>query len=148
MGIRRKARESALQILFQLEFDDSPLDQVLHQYWEERASQAEERQHCDDLVTGIVKHLSRIDAVVQSVSTNWRVERMVLVDRNILRMAAYEMFWGEKLAPGIVINEALEIAKKFSGERSATFINGILDAMVRKAGAIGATLKTKDKADE
>jgi N utilization substance protein B len=147
MGIRRKARESALQILFQLEFDDSPIDRIFHQFWEGKKSETEERRHCEDLVTGILLHKSSIDAVVQSVSTNWRVERMVLVDRNILRMAAYEMFWGEQLAPGIVINEALEIAKKFSGERSATFINGILDAIFQKSEAIEATLK-KDRDHE
>lgn len=148
MGIRRKARESALQILFQLEFDDSPLDRIFRQFWEGKKAGAEERRYCESLVSGIAAHKSRIDDVVRSVSTNWRVERMVLVDRNILRLAAYEMFWGEQLAPGIVINEALEIAKKFSGERSATFINGILDAMFRKAGAIKATVMTEDKENE
>jgi N utilization substance protein B len=121
---------------------------VLPRFWEDRKPESEERRHCEDLVTGILHHKSRIDAVIQSVSTNWRVERMVLVDRNILRVAVYEMFWGEKLDPGIVINEALEIAKRFSGERSATFINGILDALVQKAEAIEATLKKKDEANE
>ncbi len=141
MGIRRSARENALQILFQLEFDESDLDLILRQFWQDKKGDPEIRRHCDSLVEGIVTHQIQIDDAIQSVSENWRISRMVLVDRNILRLAAYELFWGEKLDAGIVINEAIEIAKKFSGNQSAKFINGILDALQRKSKEITKELK-------
>ncbi len=136
MGRRRKARERALQILFQSEFDDSTPDLIIQQFWQDKKASPEERRYCDQLVRGIHTHRARIDDVIQSVSENWRVARMLMVDRNILRIAVFELFWGERLAPGIVINEAMEIAKKFSGERSATFINGILDALSQRSDAV------------
>jgi N utilization substance protein B len=141
MGTRRNARERALQILFQLEFDETPPDLIFRQYWQDKKVSEEERRHCEGLVEGIAAHKPRIDAIIQSVSVNWRVSRMVLVDRNILRIAAYELFWGERLAPGIVINEAIEIAKKYSGEQSAAFINGILDALHRRSDEILKAMK-------
>ncbi len=143
MGIRRNARESALQILFQLEFDDRDLDLIFSQYWQDKTGDPEILRHCNNLVAGIVAHLNQIDGFIQSVSDNWRISRMVLVDRNILRIAAYELFWGEKLDAGIVINEAIEIAKKFSGDQSAKFINGILDALQRNSQEIKKELKEK-----
>jgi N utilization substance protein B len=136
MGIRRNARESALQILFQLEFGDRDLNLVLSQFWQDKTGDPEILRHCNSLVEGVVTHQNQIDDFIQSVSENWRISRMVLVDRNILRIAAYELFWGEKLDAGIVINEAIEIAKKFSGDQSAKFINGILDALHRKSQEI------------
>ena len=141
MGTRRNARERALQILFQLEFDETPPDLIFLKYWQDRNVSEDERLHCENLVKGIAAHRTRLDEIIQSVSENWRVSRMVLVDRNILRIAAYEMFWGERLAPGIAINEALEIAKKYSGEQSAKFINGILDALSRRSDEILNMLK-------
>jgi len=141
MGTRRNARERALQILFQLEFDETPSDLIFRQYWQDRKVGEDERRHCETLVEGISAHRSRIDDIIQSASENWRVSRMVLVDRNILRISVYELFWGEQLAPGIVINEAIEIAKKYSGDQSATFINGILDALCRRSEEILNALK-------
>ena len=141
MGTRRNARERALQILFQLEFDDTPPDLIFPRYWQDKDVTEDERLHCERLVEGIALNRTRIDDIIQSVSQNWRVSRMVLVDRNILRIATYELFWGEKLAPGIVINEAIEIAKKFSGEQSASFVNGILDAVRRRSDEILKALK-------
>ncbi len=141
MGTRRNARERALQILFQLEFDETPPDLIFQKYWQDRNVSEDERLHCENLVKGIAEHRTRLNEIIQSVSENWRVSRMVLVDRNILRIAAYELFWGERLAPGIVINEALEIAKKYSGEQSAKFINGILDALSRRSDEILNKLK-------
>jgi N utilization substance protein B len=146
MGRRRKARESALQILFQSEFDSSTPDVILQQFWQDRKASPEERRYCEQLVKGIRTHRTRIDAVIQSVSENWRVARMLMVDRNILRIAVYELFWGERLAPGIVINEAVEIAKKFSGDRSATFINGILDALRLRSDAVMKSVKENEHA--
>lgn len=133
MGKRRKIREAALQVLFQLEFDESPAEVGLRSYWADKKAGAEEKEGVARLVEGVVSHREVIDDAIQAVSEHWRMSRMVLVDRNILRIAAFEMmFAGEGLAPAIVINEAIEIAKKYSGERSAVFINGVLDALKQK----------------
>ena len=131
MGKRRKARESTLQILFQLEFDDTQPEKVIDSFWKNQKATKEIKEHCQWLVEGITLHSESIDRLIQSVSANWRISRMAIVDRNVLRIAVFELLHGEDLAPAIVINEAIEIAKKYSSEEGATFVNGILDA-VRK----------------
>jgi len=131
MGKRRKARESALQILFQLEFDDTQPEKVIDSFWKNQKATKEIKENSRWLVDGITSHRDSIDRLIQSVSANWRISRMAIVDRNVMRIAVFELLHGEDLAPAIVINEAIEIAKKYSSEEGATFINGILDA-VRK----------------
>ena len=84
----------------------------------------------------ITSHRENIDHLIQSVSANWRISRMAIVDRNILRMAVSELLYEESLAPAIVINEAIEIAKKYSSEDGATFVNGILDAVRKEIQAM------------
>jgi N utilization substance protein B len=131
MGKRRKARESTLQILFQLEFDDKQPEKVIDSFWKNQKATNEIKEHCRWLVEGITSHRENIDRLIQSVSANWRISRMAIVDRNVLRIAVFELLHEEDLAPAIVINEAIEIVKKYSSEEGATFVNGILDA-VRK----------------
>ena len=135
MGKRRKARESTLQILFQLEFDTAHPDKVFASFWENRRATKEIKEHSRWLVDNIASHRENIDHLIQSVSANWRISRMAVVDRNILRIAVCELLYEENLAPAIVINEAIEIAKKFSSEEGATFVNGILDAVKREIQA-------------
>lgn len=132
MGKRRKARGSALQILFQLEFDDSVPEKVIDSFWRNRKTSKEIVEYTQFLVTGIISHRERIDRLIQSVSANWRLDRMAIVDRNVLRIAIFEFLYEESVAPAIVINEAIEVAKKFSSEEAATFVNGILDAARKK----------------
>jgi N utilization substance protein B len=132
MGKRRKARESTLQILFQLEFNDRGLENIFDSFWQEKKASREIKEYCQWLVEGIVSHRERIDRLIQSVSENWRLDRMALVDRNVLRVAVFELLYEENLAPAIVIDEAIEVSKKYSSEESATFVNGILDAVRKK----------------
>ncbi len=134
MGKRRKARESTLQILFQLEFNGKELENIFESFWHEKKTSEEIKEYSRWLVEGIVSHRDRIDRLIQSVSENWRIDRMALVDRNVLRIAVYELIYEEKLAPAIVIDEAIEITKKYSSEEAATFVNGILDAVRKKLG--------------
>lgn len=131
MGKRRKARESTLQILFQLEFDDAEPEKIISSFWKNKKTTKEIEDHSRWLVKGIVSQKENIDRLIQSVSANWRISRMAIVDRNVLRIAVFELLHEESLAPAIVINEAIEIAKKYSSEEGAVFVNGILDA-VRK----------------
>lgn len=148
MGRRRKARESALQILFQLEFDDSKPQEIIEQFWKNKKVDSEEKEACIRIVNGVVQNRQAIDDKIQAVSDNWRVSRMVLVDRNILRISAFEFLFMEDLAPGIIINEAIEIAKKYSSDLSANFINGILDALKKKLETEKEQIKDKDKVNE
>jgi len=132
MGKRRKARESTLQILFQLEFNDLQPEKTIQHYWLNRKASKEAKEYSHWLVNGILTHKEKIDSVIQSVSEHWRIARMAVVDRNILRMAVYELLFEENIAPAIIINEAIEIAKKYSSDEAATFVNGILDAIRKK----------------
>jgi len=129
MGKRRKAREEALQILFQTEFNDNSLEDILRQFWKNKKADKETREFSRTLVENVLRHKEKIDLFIQSVSENWRVSRMAVIDLCILRIAVCELIFDEDLAPAIVMNEAIEIAKKYSGTKAANFINGILDAV-------------------
>ena len=131
MGKRRKARECVLQVLFQLEFNTTDPESLIRRYWEYQKVTDDVREYGNWLVEGIRAHAGEVDATIQSTSVNWRIPRMAVVDRNILRIAVYELLFEKTLVPAIVINEAIEIAKKYSGVEASVFINGILDA-VRK----------------
>jgi N utilization substance protein B len=141
MGKRRKARESTLQILFQLEFDTIEPEQIFDSFWKNKRALKEIKEHSRWLLNKITSNRENIDHLIQSVSSNWRISRMAIVDRNILRIAVCELLYEKNMAPAIIINEAIEIAKKYSSENGATFVNGILDA-VRKE------IQTKKKASE
>jgi N utilization substance protein B len=132
MGQRRKAREHTLRILFQMEFEDSIPNEALDQYWKSMKTTPEIKEYSTWLAEGIASNQKTIDSLIQSVSKNWRISRMALIDRNILRMAVFELLYEDDIAPAIIINEAIEIARRYSGDEAATFVNGILDA-VRKS---------------
>jgi len=132
MGKRRRARESTLQILFQLEFNSSQPEEAMDQYWERRDASEEIKTYSRWLVEGILSHQEEIDTLIQSVSKHWRLARMAVVDRNILRLAVFELLYEKNIVPAIVINEAIEIAKKYSNQEAATFVNGLLDAVRKK----------------
>ncbi|UCE21176.1 MAG: transcription antitermination factor NusB [Candidatus Aminicenantes bacterium] len=129
MGRRRKAREETLRILYRLEFDNKPLEETLNQYWENKKTDQAAREYSSWLVNGIISHHKKIDTIIQNASEHWRLSRMALIDRNILRMAVFELLYEENIEPAVVINEAIEIAKAYSGEEAATFVNGVLDAI-------------------
>ena len=143
MGRRRKAREETLRILFRLEFENTHLEKTLIQYWENRKTSEEIKEYSTWLVNGIISRKERIDNIIQRVSEHWRISRMALIDRNILRIAVFELLYEENIAPPIVINEAIEIAKKYSGDQAATFVNGILDAIRKKLISIKKSLKER-----
>ena len=145
MGRRRRAREDTLRILFQLEFDNTPLENMLTQYWDIRKASEDIKEYSTWLAQGIVSHQDEIDNIIQSVSEHWRISRMALVDRNILRIAIFELLFEENIAPAIIINEAIEIAKKYSGNDAATFVNGILDTVRKNLEDIKMSLEEKKK---
>jgi N utilization substance protein B len=133
MGSRRKARECALQMLFAADVTDAVPDEVLHTYWTELGDTDTEepaREFATRLAAGTLAHLDALDERIRSRAEHWRIPRMAIVDRNILRLAVYE-FLHEPTPRTVAINEALEIARRFSTYEATQFINGILDAIKR-----------------
>jgi N utilization substance protein B len=137
MGPRRRARECALQILFQLEFNPAEPQDLIRVYWEHQKASKEAREYGTWIVRTILEHGGPIDGAIQAASKNWRLARMAVVDRNILRIAVCELLYEPALVPAIVMDEAIEIAKRYSGEQSAVFVNGVLDAVVRRLKEAG-----------
>lgn len=135
MGLRRQSRELALQFLFSLDMqgrlDVSPAEAMaaFASFSEHFTSAKAALPYARSLVDGVCQHWRELDTKIAAHSHNWRVERMSAVDRTILRIAAYELNWAQDAPAQVVINEALEIAKRFSIDDSAPFINGILDGM-------------------
>jgi len=136
MPSRRRSRQRALQILFLWDARRQPLDEVFNAYYD--ALFSEEHPARDpfaaELVRGAVEHIEGVDERIARHAEHWRMERMPAVDRNILRLAVYEMMYGGT-PPAVTIDEALELARKFSNEESVQFVNGVLDAIHREAAA-------------
>ena len=129
---RRRAREAALQMLYQWEVGKtSPGDAILS-YWRAREEPSEldeeDQAFANTLVQGTTARLETIDALLASRAQNWRIERMAVLDRLVLRLATYELLAGETPAK-VVINEALELARTYSGEEAVAFVNGVLDGV-------------------
>jgi N utilization substance protein B len=132
MGARRKARECALQILFSYDVARPSVDDLLETYWGEIAEGAEDvRIFANELALGTISHLEEIDERIRIRTEHWRIPRMAIVDRNLLRMAVYEFLYQPSTPKTVAINEALEIARRFSTTEATQFINGILDAIKR-----------------
>lgn len=133
MGTRRKARELALQFLYQLDLggDRDPGPHAA-EFWARHPADQEARDYADDLVRGTKAGQARIDALIARCAEHWELERMAVVDRNILRAAVYELLSRTDVPPQVAINEAIEIAKKFGTRESGRFVNGVLDRIARE----------------
>jgi N utilization substance protein B len=132
MGRRRRGREFALQILFQIDLTGGAPEEVFDDFWEGQEVREDVREFAEALVQGTHRERPTLDDVISSSAEHWRVERMSVVDRNVLRLAAYEMLFEPDTPPVVVIDEAIEIAKRFGTEDSGGFINGILDDVRRR----------------
>jgi N utilization substance protein B len=150
-GKRRQAREMALQMLYQWELGQSALPEIfrsfdLHLFGAETASRSpgKESEEAFDqarrLVDGTIEALDSIDELIASQAQNWRIERMPVVDRNILRLAAFQLLREPEVPAAVVIDEAIELAKKFGTERSGAFVNGLLDGLLKRLRAGEASL--------
>ena len=132
MGSRRKARECALQMLFAADVAEMPAAEVVRSYWAELGEtdlDATAREFATRLASRTLSNLELLDERIRSRAEHWRISRMAVVDRNILRLAIYEMLHREDIPPVVSINEAVDIAKRFSTEESGKFVNGILDSV-------------------
>ena len=135
MGRRRKARELALQLLYQLDVQgEGNPHPHLDDFWLRHPVDREAREFAESLVRGTKTHEAEIDELIARYAENWELDRMAVVDRNILRQGIFELRWTSGVPPKVAINEALEVAKKFSTHESSRFINGILDGIRRTIG--------------
>jgi transcription antitermination protein NusB len=130
MGTRRKSRELALQMLYQADLGEQPADDVRKTFWKGRGDVEREVQgFADDIFRVAQDRGADIDKLIKSHAANWRMDRMAVVDRNVLRAAVAEMLGFPATPRAVIINEAIEIARKFSAPESAQFINGVLDSI-------------------
>jgi transcription antitermination protein NusB len=134
MGNRHKAREFTLQVLFALDLNPQPVGTSMLLFWRDLAVPDEVRTFSDELVNGVKDSLKEIDTMLAEYSENWTIDRMTGVDRNILRMAIYELLHRPEIPRNVTINEAVEIGKKFGSEDSGAFVNGILDRIAKDSG--------------
>ncbi len=145
IGPRRRARECALQILFSLDLNGGLTPpQALAHFWKDFAHEVRPASDEDGepprevvafaeaLVRGTVENIGEIDATIQRASKNWRLERMARVDRNVLRLATYELAHAPEVPAKVVINEAIEVAKRYGAAESAAFVNGLLDRIAQE----------------
>ena len=140
---RTKARERAVQALYQIDVAATDLEEALSRFW--RSSEPVEREvmeATEELVRGAAEHRREIDEAIESVSANWRLDRMARVDRNILRLAVYELAHRPDVPVKVVINEAIELGKKYGSESSGAFVNGVLD---RVAASLPASRRGDDR---
>jgi N utilization substance protein B len=132
MGARRKARELALQMLFQYDMAGNAPDMIIATFEDLQKSKPNTREFATKIFRGTVDHMAAIDDMIQAQAENWRLSRMAVVDRNIIRMSVYEFLHEASTPKLVVIDEAVEIAKRFSTEKSSQFINGILDGILKR----------------
>ena len=130
MGVRRESREIALQFLYQMDIGSryaEPLDQALKPFWNMQEFNAPAKKFAEQLIRGVLEHKEAVDTKIKAYSQNWEFHRIAVVDRNILRIAVYELLFRDDIPPVVSINEAIELAKKFSTDDSGRFVNGMLD---------------------
>jgi N utilization substance protein B len=134
---RRKAREHALQILFQLDIrKEKPSAAVLRHFWAEYQPDDEVKAFAEEIIKGTYKYLAEINKLIHTCAKNWSLDRMSIVDRNVLRMAVYEILYRMDIPTSVTINEAIEIAKRYGTDESGSFVNGILDSVARVTGKL------------
>jgi N utilization substance protein B len=129
MGSRHQAREHALQILFQYDIHGKP-GVWLDEFWKQIKVKEEVKAFTQQIVQGVLEHKKEIDTLIGKYATNWKVSRMPIVDRNILRAGLYELLWMGEVPAKVTINEAIELAKSFGDEEASKFVNGILDKVL------------------
>lgn len=137
MGYRRQARELAVQFLYGYELNRQEREEALSRFGEKIRLPAAARNFTEDLIRGVLDHLEEIDRSIDGRARNWDLDRLALVDKQVLRLALYELQYRDDIPAAVTINEAVEIAKKFSTPQSGRFVNGILDRVREELGKDG-----------
>ena len=134
MGARTAAREAALQMLFSADLGSHAADAAVQNFWREFPGDPEGRAYADEAVRGVLEQKDAIDVRVRKASQNWRLERMTAIDRNVLRLGTWELVNRADVPRAVIIDESVEIAKRFGGKQSASFVNGVLDRIANDCG--------------
>ena len=132
MGRRSKARECAFQILYQWQITGEPMSAVVDGFWRVRSGTPEAKQMAERLARGASAQAEALDGQIAEAATHWRLDRIAAVDRTILRLGAYELAAERQTPAAVVLDEAVELAKRFGEEDSPSFVNGVLDAIRRR----------------
>lgn len=138
MGSRRKSRELALQMLFQYDLSGNDPEAIILTFDDLQKVKAPIRDFAIRIFLGTVRHIEELDEMIVKQADNWRLTRMAVVDRNIIRMSVYEFLYESDTPKLVIIDEAIEIAKKFGTQKSGQFINGILDGILKRYNLQGA----------
>jgi len=136
MGVRRDAREAAVQYLYQREMQGDQSDQALEEFYEMRGLSPSGKRFCNELLEGWMQNREEIDEVIAKNARNFEFNRLSAVDRNVLRIACHEILFRSDIPAPVAINEAIEIAKKYSTEDSGKFVNGVLDNIRKQKSAV------------
>jgi len=134
MGARTAAREAALQMLYAAEYGKSDTEQLIGDFWREFPGDAQGRSYADPAVRGVLAERPRLDAELVKASHNWRLERMNPIARNVLRLGTWELLTHPEIPRAVIIDESVEIAKRYSGTETAAFVNGVLDRIADSCG--------------
>jgi N utilization substance protein B len=127
LGRRRKSRESALRVLYQLNITKQDAAAAFTQFQENFLPEEDVDEFSKRLVLGVAEHCSELDRLIERYSENWRLDRIDVIERNLLRMALFELLYCEEIPPKVTINEAIDLGKRYGSEESGSFINGLLD---------------------
>ena len=132
MGKRRKSRELALQVLYHWDITGQDAAKTLVQFQEHFSPTQGRDEFAERIIQGVLTHREEIDRLVESSSDNWRLERMTVIDRNLLRLATFELIYCDDIPPKVTLNEAVDLGKRFGSEESSAFVNGILDRIQKE----------------
>ena len=138
MGKRRKARECAVQCLYQWDMTGAQVGMIFTGFWEAHPSSPEVAEFTEHLVLGTIAHVDEIDPLIGAQAEHWRVDRIGKVERSILRLGAYELLFEQDTPDAVVIDEAIEISKRFCGPDAGHFVNGVLDGIREKLSSTGS----------
>ncbi|MBP7216096.1 MAG: transcription antitermination factor NusB [Candidatus Omnitrophica bacterium] len=136
MRKRTQAREFALQLLYQLDITNDPCDSALDAFWQAQEEEGVEdgvKEFTNELVKGVTEHVAQIDVKIAQFAANWQIKRMAVVDRNVIRLGCFELLYRSDIPPKVSINEAVELAKIYSGIEAGKFVNAILDKVKEEA---------------
>lgn len=134
MGARHRGREAALQMLFQLEASAAEPEQVIQLFWKSFEADPDGREYANAALRGFAEHAAEVDARITKASENWRLERMARVDRNVLRLATWELVYKGDVPRAVILDEAVELAKTFGTDESKAFVNGVLSKVADEVG--------------
>jgi N utilization substance protein B len=142
MGARTSGREAALQMLFAVDAGGTSAEAVIRDFWREFPGDAEGRPYAEQIVTGVGAERAAIDERIERASQHWRLARMTRVDRNVLRLATWELLYEPETPRAVILDEAVELAKRYGTEDSGAFVNGVLGKVADECGASRASEKT------